>query len=124
VELAWRARRAGALGLTGTGSLGLDWGAVIARKDQLVSEWSAGKPESLERKGIAVLRGQARFVGPRELEIAGQRVTPERIVIATGSAPARPSIPGIEHAITSTEQRPVVPRRGHVGSSLSSRSRA
>ncbi len=123
MELTWRARRAGALGLTGTASLGLDWGAVIARKNQLVADWSAGKPESLARKGIAVLRGQARFVGPRELEIDSQRVIAERIVIATGSAPARPSIPGIEHAITSTEllnltvrpERLVVVGGGYVG---------
>jgi pyruvate/2-oxoglutarate dehydrogenase complex dihydrolipoamide dehydrogenase (E3) component len=123
VELAWRARRAGTLGLTGTASLGLDWGAVITRKNRLVSDWSAGKPESLGRQGIAVLRGPARFVGPRELEIAGQRVSAERIVIATGSAPARPSIPGIEHALTSTElldltarpERLVVIGGGYIG---------
>jgi pyruvate/2-oxoglutarate dehydrogenase complex dihydrolipoamide dehydrogenase (E3) component len=113
VELAWRAQRAGPLGLTGTAGLGLDWGAVIARKNRLVSDWSAGKPDSLERRGIAVLRGPARFVAPRELEIAGRRVSAERIVIATGSVPARPSIPGIEHALTSTEllDLPVRPER-------------
>jgi pyruvate/2-oxoglutarate dehydrogenase complex dihydrolipoamide dehydrogenase (E3) component len=123
VELAWRARRAGALGVTGTASLGLDWGAVIARKNQIVSDWSAGKPANLERQGIAVLRGSARFVAPRELDIAGRRVSAERIVIATGSAPARPSIPGIEHAITSTElldltvrpERLVVVGGGYIG---------
>ncbi len=123
MELAWRARRAGVLGLTGTASLGLDWGAVIARKKQLVADWSAGKPESLERNGIAVLRGPARFVGPRELEIDSRRVIAERIVIATGSAPARPSIPGIEHAITSSElldltvrpERLVVVGGGYIG---------
>ncbi len=123
MELAWRAWRAGPLGLTGTAGLGLDWGAVIARKNQLVADWSAGKPEGLERQGIAVLRGPARFVGPRELEIAGQRVSAERIVIATGSAPARPSIPGIEHALTSTElldrtarpERLVVVGGGYIG---------
>jgi pyruvate/2-oxoglutarate dehydrogenase complex dihydrolipoamide dehydrogenase (E3) component len=123
VELAWRARRAGRLGLIGTAGLGLDWGAVIARKNRLVADWSAGKAEGLERQGIAVLRGAARFVGSRELEIAGQRVSAERIVIATGSAPARPAIPGIEYALTSTElldrtarpERLVVVGGGYIG---------
>lgn len=103
MELAWRARRAGELGVTGTVGLGLDWGAVIARKNRLVAEWSAGKDRSLERQGIAVLRGHAIFRGPHELEVGGRRVTAERVVIATGSAPARPPIPGIEHAVTSDE---------------------
>lgn len=103
MELAWRARRAGELGVTGTVDLGLDWGAVIARKNRLVAEWSAGKDRSLERQGIAVLRGHAIFRGPHELEVGGRRVTAERVVIATGSAPARPPIPGIEHAVTSDE---------------------
>jgi pyruvate/2-oxoglutarate dehydrogenase complex dihydrolipoamide dehydrogenase (E3) component len=126
VELAWRARRGGALGITGTEGLGLDWAAVIARKNQLVSEWSAGKPESLERKGIAVLRGQARFVDPHELAIEGRRVTAERVVVATGSSPARPPIPGIEHAVTSAEllDQPTRPERlvviggGYIGMEL------
>jgi pyruvate/2-oxoglutarate dehydrogenase complex dihydrolipoamide dehydrogenase (E3) component len=102
IELAWRARAGAELGLAGPSSLGLDGGAVIARKDRLVREWSAGKDASFERAGIAVLRGAARFVGAHELEIGGRRVTAERVLVATGSTPARPPIPGIEHAVTST----------------------
>ncbi len=103
VELAWRARRAGKLGLTGTGGLGLDWGAIIARKNGIIASWSEGKDARLERRGIAVLRGRARFEGPHELAVDGRRVTAERVVIATGSSPARPPIEGIERALTSTE---------------------
>jgi pyruvate/2-oxoglutarate dehydrogenase complex dihydrolipoamide dehydrogenase (E3) component len=101
VDLAWRARRAGELGLTGTAGLGLDWAAVIARKDRIVASWSEGKEASLARKGITVLPGRARFVGPHELEVGGRRLSAERVVVATGSAPARPPIEGIEHAFTS-----------------------
>lgn len=101
MELAWRARQAAALGLTGTEGIGLDWAAVIARKDRLVAEWSAGKDVRLERQGIAILRGRARFAGPHEVEVDGRRVTADRIVVATGSSPARPPIEGIERALTS-----------------------
>ncbi|MBI2466600.1 MAG: NAD(P)/FAD-dependent oxidoreductase [Candidatus Rokubacteria bacterium] len=126
VELAWRARRAAGLGVTGTAGLGLDWGAVIARKNRLVAEWSAGKDTGFERQGIAVLRGRATFRGPHELDVAGRRVTAERVVIATGSSPARPPIPGIEHAVTSDElldlttlpSRMVVVGGGYVGMEL------
>jgi pyruvate/2-oxoglutarate dehydrogenase complex dihydrolipoamide dehydrogenase (E3) component len=101
VEQAWRGRRAGPLGVTGAAGLGLDWPAVIARKNRIVAGWSKGKEASLERQGIAVLRGQARFVGPHEVEVAGRRVSAERVVLATGSSPGRPAIEGIEHGLTS-----------------------
>jgi pyruvate/2-oxoglutarate dehydrogenase complex dihydrolipoamide dehydrogenase (E3) component len=113
VELAWRARKAGELGIRGTEGLALDWSAVIARKNRLVASWSEGKPEALEQQGIAVLRGRARFAGPHEVAVDGRRVTAERIVLATGSAPGRPPIEGIELALTSDQllQRTTLPGR-------------
>jgi len=103
VELAWRAAKAGPLGIRGVEGIALDWAAVIARKDRLVAEWSAGKAEGLERGGLTVLRGRARFTGPHEVAVDGQRVTAERVILATGSAPGRPTIPGIERALTSDQ---------------------
>ena len=101
VELAWRTRRAAELGITGTEGAGLDWAAVIARKNRLVASWSEGKDAAFERQGISVLRGPARFLGPHELQVGDRRVTAERVVIATGSSPKRLSIEGIERALTS-----------------------
>jgi pyruvate/2-oxoglutarate dehydrogenase complex dihydrolipoamide dehydrogenase (E3) component len=103
VELAWRARKAGELGIRGTEGIGLDWSAVIARKNRLVASWSEGKEEALEQQRIAVLRGRARFVGRHEIAVDGRRVTAGRIILATGSAPARPPIEGIERALTSDQ---------------------
>jgi pyruvate/2-oxoglutarate dehydrogenase complex dihydrolipoamide dehydrogenase (E3) component len=113
VELAWRSRRGSELGLTGTDGVGLDWSAVIARKNRLVASWSEGKDAALERKGISVLRGPARFLEPHEILIGDRRVTAERVIVATGSRPGRPPIPGIEQALTSDEllERTTLPRR-------------
>jgi pyruvate/2-oxoglutarate dehydrogenase complex dihydrolipoamide dehydrogenase (E3) component len=113
VELAWRARKAGELGILGTEGIGLDWSAEIARKNRLVASWSDGKPEALEQEGITVLRGRARFVDPHAIAVDGRRVTAERIVLATGSAPARPPIDGIERALTSDQllQQTTLPGR-------------
>jgi pyruvate/2-oxoglutarate dehydrogenase complex dihydrolipoamide dehydrogenase (E3) component len=103
VELAWRARRGGSLGVTGASGVGLDWAAITARKNRLVESWSKGKPEKLREQGIDVVRGPAAFTGPHELRVGERALTAERVVIATGSSPARPSIPGVEHAITNEE---------------------
>jgi pyruvate/2-oxoglutarate dehydrogenase complex dihydrolipoamide dehydrogenase (E3) component len=113
VELAWRARRAAELGIRGTEGIGLDWGAVIARKDRLVASWSEGKPEAFERQGITVLRGRARFRGPHEVLVETRPVTADRMVLATGSSPGRPPIEGIERALTSDQllERTALPAR-------------
>jgi len=103
VELVWRARRAGPLGVTGTAGLGLDWPAVIDRKNRIVASWSEGKDRGLERQGITVFRGRARFAGPHELDAGGRRVSADHVIVATGSSPARPPIDGIEHALTSEQ---------------------
>jgi len=103
VELYARARRAAGLGLTGTTGVGLDWGAVIARKNRIVASWSEDKEGGLARQGVTVLRGRATFVGPHELRVGERTVTAERVVVATGSSPARPPIEGIEHALTSDQ---------------------
>jgi pyruvate/2-oxoglutarate dehydrogenase complex dihydrolipoamide dehydrogenase (E3) component len=48
--------------------------------------------------GVKVLRAPARFTGPREVEVEGQRVQARRFVIATGSSPAVPPVPGLAEA--------------------------
>jgi pyruvate/2-oxoglutarate dehydrogenase complex dihydrolipoamide dehydrogenase (E3) component len=103
VELVWRARKAAELGIRGTEGIGLDWGAVIARKNRLVASWSEGKADALGQERIEVLRGRARFVGPHEIAVGDRRVTAERIILAMGSAPVRPPIDGIERGLTSDQ---------------------
>ena len=51
--------------------------------------------QRMEGLGITVIRAAARFVDPRTLEAGGQSFTARRIVIATGSHPAVPPIPGL-----------------------------
>lgn len=46
--------------------------------------------------GARVIEGEARFTGPRSLEVNAQRVTARRFVIAVGASPAIPPIPGLE----------------------------
>ncbi len=57
----------------------------------------------LEQAGIRVHLGHVRFVGDRTLTVGGAEVRGERIVIAAGSAPVIPPIPGHDLAITSDD---------------------
>ena len=51
--------------------------------------------ERFEGLGVTVIRGAARFTGPEEVEVAGQRIRARRFVVATGSAAAVPPVPGL-----------------------------
>ena len=75
-----------------------EFGAIIRSKDRLVSSLRKSKYvdvlESL--KGVDYVRGFATFVGSHEVKVGKQRFEGGKFVIATGSSPAIPSIPGIE----------------------------
>jgi len=49
-----------------------------------------------EGLGVTVLRGTGRFVSDRELEVNGTRIRARRFVVATGSRPLVPPIPGLD----------------------------
>ncbi len=51
--------------------------------------------ERFEGLGCTVIRAAARFTGPRGVEAGGQRIRARRFVIATGSSPAPPPVPGL-----------------------------
>jgi pyruvate/2-oxoglutarate dehydrogenase complex dihydrolipoamide dehydrogenase (E3) component len=46
--------------------------------------------------GVRVLRARARFIGPREIVAGDARIRARRFVIATGSSPLVPPLPGLE----------------------------
>ncbi len=52
--------------------------------------------ERFEGLGVRVLRAAGRFTGPDTVEAGGTRIRARRIVIATGSSPVTPPIPGLE----------------------------
>jgi pyruvate/2-oxoglutarate dehydrogenase complex dihydrolipoamide dehydrogenase (E3) component len=52
--------------------------------------------ERFEGLGVKVIKGSARFAGPREVMVDGTRIRARRIVIATGSSAAVPPIPGLD----------------------------
>ncbi|WP_218822888.1 dihydrolipoyl dehydrogenase family protein [Tistlia consotensis] len=54
--------------------------------------------ERFEGLGVRVIRAEARFTGPAEIEAGGMRVRARRFVVATGSRPSAPPIPGLAEA--------------------------
>lgn len=74
----------------------IDWSTLIANKDREISRLNGIYGRLLEAKGVQIVRGWAKLVGPHEVEVAGDRYTAKHILIATGGRPWVPEIPGHE----------------------------
>jgi pyruvate/2-oxoglutarate dehydrogenase complex dihydrolipoamide dehydrogenase (E3) component len=74
-----------------------DGPAALAWRDYMVSGYDdAGQVRWLEDAGIDLIRGNGRIVEPGVVEVDGRRYSARHIVIATGSEPVIPPIPGLE----------------------------
>jgi pyruvate/2-oxoglutarate dehydrogenase complex dihydrolipoamide dehydrogenase (E3) component len=102
---------------------------VWSWRDWVTSDWDdTGQVEWLEGQHCAFVRGEARVARPGVVEVDGQELEYDRLVIATGSRPAIPSVAGLEDVdywtnieATSTHEVPAslaVMGGGPVGSEL------
>lgn len=75
---------------------GVDWPAIRDRVFGRIDPMHARSVESRRRSGVDVYTAPARFVAPRVLEVAGEHLSAAQIVIAAGSRPIVPPIPGLD----------------------------
>src|SRR5271163_3967220 len=74
----------------------VDVAAALAWRDFMVSNYSdAGQERWLASRGIDLLRGTGRLAGTGVVEVDGVRHTADHIVVATGSDPIVPPVPGL-----------------------------
>jgi pyruvate/2-oxoglutarate dehydrogenase complex dihydrolipoamide dehydrogenase (E3) component len=65
-------------------------------RDFMVGNYEDGaKAAYLESQGIEVLRGSARLAGPGSVEVGDETHSAEHVVLATGSEPVFPPVPGL-----------------------------
>lgn len=85
-------------------TVGVDFGALVAQKDDVVREYRAKKYASVAGglTDLELLEGDAVFLDPHTIALGDRgatgdrRVTGDRILIATGSRPTIPPIPGLD----------------------------
>ncbi|MDK2928332.1 MAG: dihydrolipoamide dehydrogenase [Bacillota bacterium] len=99
-ELLSALKEAGRLGLEVEG-LRLNWPRLMARKEAVVNQLVQGVGTLLKRAGVKVITGRGRLVGPGRVRVAKEdgtaaELTADRVLLALGSEPARPPIPGLE----------------------------
>ena len=86
-----------------TGEPRFNWPKLLANKDKEIARLNAVYERVLSEVGVEIHRGWAEVLSPHSVEIRGKTYTAKNILIATGSWPVVPPIPGREHAITSNE---------------------
>jgi dihydrolipoamide dehydrogenase len=78
------------------GKAEVDVEAALAWRDFMVSNYSdAGQERWLASQRIDLIRGSGKLAGPGVVEVNGTRHTAKHVVIATGSDPIIPPVPGL-----------------------------
>jgi glutathione reductase (NADPH) len=98
------------------GAPAFDWPTLIAHKNTEIARLNEVYRGLLVQSGVRLIEGHARLVDPHTVEINGERISAAHILLATGTWPSVPDIPGKDHAITSNEAfyLEALPRRATV----------
>jgi pyruvate/2-oxoglutarate dehydrogenase complex dihydrolipoamide dehydrogenase (E3) component len=74
----------------------IDSGAALAWRNYMVSDYDdSGQAKWLADAGIELIRGNGRVAEPGVVEVDGNRYSARHVVVATGSEPVIPPIPGL-----------------------------
>ena len=79
------------------------WPQLRANKDREINRLNAIYQGLLDGAGARVIKARATIVDAHTLRVNGEHITAERILIATGGWPNRPSFEGAEYVIDSNE---------------------
>jgi glutathione reductase (NADPH) len=90
-----------------------DWRTLIEAKDKEILRLNGIYKRLLDQAGATIFEAPASFIDAHTLDVGGERITAEKIVIATGGYPTRPDIPGAELGIVSDDAfyLPAMPKR-------------
>ena len=106
-KIMWNAASV-ALNLQDAGDYGFDvkvgmsdWAELKRKRDAYVLRLNGIYERNLAAKGVAYVRGAARFVDAHTVEVNGRLLSARHMVIATGGRPTLPKIPGAEFGISS-----------------------
>jgi pyruvate/2-oxoglutarate dehydrogenase complex dihydrolipoamide dehydrogenase (E3) component len=96
------ARRGAEFGVT-VGPVGIDFPAVMARKNQVVGKSRSGLETWLEgMANCTIIRGHARFLSPTTVQAGDEALEAERIFINVGGRAVIPDFPGRDQVRTLT----------------------
>ncbi|MGL5430479.1 MAG: glutathione-disulfide reductase [Vibrio sp.] len=78
-----------------------NWATLIASRQAYIGRIHQSYDRVLGNNKVQVIKGFARFVDSKTVEVNGERYTADHILIAVGGRPTIPNIPGAEYGIDS-----------------------
>ncbi len=93
---------------------GFDWQGLKRARDAHIKQLNENHRRHLERAGVDLVEANAQFVNKETIETKGNQYTSDHILIATGSHPEIPAVPGAELGITSDDFFQLEYQPGHV----------
>jgi dihydrolipoamide dehydrogenase len=88
-----------------TGQVAFDLAKAMAWKQEVVETLRSGVAYKMKKNGVEVVKGEARLLGSRKVQVDETVYEGDNVVIATGGRPFVPPIPGVDqaHVMTSNE---------------------
>ena len=85
------------------GESSFDWSKMVAAKSKELDRLEGIYRRLLKDSGVTAIDGRGALAGANTVEIGGERLSADTILVATGGWPVLPEIPGAELAISSNE---------------------
>ncbi|NBI43273.1 glutathione-disulfide reductase [[Haemophilus] felis] len=79
----------------------LDFAKLVENRQAYISRIHTSYNNVLAKNNVDVIQGFAKFVDAKTVEVNGEKITADHILIATGGRPSRPNIKGAEFGIDS-----------------------
>ena len=80
---------------------GFDFQKLVQSRQQYIENIHRSYDNNLAKNGVEVIKGFAKFVDTNTVEVNGEHITADHILIATGGHPILPDIKGAEYGIDS-----------------------
>lgn len=80
---------------------GFEFATLVKNRTAYIDRIHTSYNNVLTKNGVDVITGYAKFVNKNTVEVNGENISADHILIAVGGTPARPDIPGAEYGIDS-----------------------
>lgn len=74
----------------------VDWPRVQATRQSVSDKLTGGVRALMRANKVTVVEGEAKFTGPKTFKVGDKTLNPDKIIIAVGSKPVMPPIPGLK----------------------------
>ncbi|SUO98663.1 glutathione-disulfide reductase [Suttonella indologenes] len=84
-------------------SVAFDWASFKKERDAYIARLNGIYEKNLEKSGVSLIRGAAKFIDKDTVEVEGKRYQAKHILIAVGGTPSIPEIAQAQLGITSDD---------------------